>query len=770
MGDQSIKKLSQRIVELRGRLFLICLLATVIITAGALRSSFDSSIAALLTRSDPYLEELRTVEREFPEAEQIVFALLGDAGTVFDSAVLDALADLRINYRKIPHVARISTLLDYQSPEQELPLFQRHHAEYSAQQLREIEAAALQDRLLSGTLLSPDAELTFASITMEPEGLGDNERLQVADEILALLDELRQRHPGIQVHVNSDVLYEAASRDAMISDLTRLMPIVILVCVLAICFCFRSIRFGICILAQALATVAATIGTIGLLGISFNSISIIAPLVVVIIAVADSVHIISIYRQQLLLNRGGVDGPVEAMAQSVRYNFRAITLTTVTTAIGFSSLTLSSSPAINDFGLIVATGIFYAWITTLMLLPALLIRVCPTTGGSPDASGPIHRTLARIHFLLDTRERELFGLFSLLSLATLLLLPLNKTDFNRLDFIAAGSDLLEYYNVVDEHLNRGASLTYAIDSGEIDGAITPQFLQRVDGFSQWLQQREDVESVASLVDVVKTIHRFQNEQQSEYYVIPDDIDTIATHLNDYELVQQPEFALDNFIDRGFSILPLFVNAVPASNQGIIDLDSAITSRFSEYFPDAELLHGSSLLLFARMDELVTVELLQGYALSLVLITLTLIIGFRSISLGLLSVFPNVLPATMVFGLWGLFVGQLDPFVMMLFSISIGLVVDDTVHILSHFDDRRRRAAGTLTAIKDSLSRAGPALMITTLVLALGTLILIGAETLYFRQAARLLVPIVILALVLDMLYLPSILVRFDRLRERLAGQ
>jgi hypothetical protein len=198
-----------------------------------------------------------------------------------------------------------------------------------------------------------------------------------------------------------------------------------------------------------------------------------------------------------------------------------------------------------------------------------------------------------------------------------------------------------------------------------------------------------------------------------------------------------------------------------SNQEIIDLDKRITAQFSDSFEAANLIHGSGILLFARMDELVTIELLQGYSISLLLITICLIIGFRSLYFGILSVVPNLLPATIVFGLWALFVGQLDPFVMMLFSISIGLVVDDTVHILSHYLEERGAGANKSDSISHSIKVAGPALTITTLVLAFGTTVLIFANTLYFQQSAKLLVPIVVLALVLDLLYLPTILKRFD---------
>src|SRR5690606_1899093 len=143
------------------------------------------------------------------------------------------------------------------------------------------------------------------------------------------------------------------------------------------------------------------------------------------------------------------------------------------------------------------------------------------------------------------------------------------------------------------------------------------------------------------------------------------------------------------------------------------LSDRLDAEFSQRFPDARLLHGSGTLLFARMDHAVTIELLQGYGFSLALITLTLVLGMGSVYYGLLSMLPNLLPAVLVFGVWGLLVGTLDPFVMMLFSISIGLVVDDTVHMLSTYQSGRREGLDSREAVARALRRAGPALIITT---------------------------------------------------------
>lgn len=758
------KTLSRRVADFTiTRRILLTVLATltsVLLATGIVRTSFDTSLEALLTESDPYLSELRAMQEEFPSPAEIRYAFLtSESETVFNTELLAAIDDLKDNYASIPFVERLTTIVDYQSPETQRRLFIKALGAYSQDELDELANEALADRLLTANLLSDDAALTFAIITTDSDNATAEQRLEIATAALGLRDELRSRHPNVQILVNSDVILEQSSQQAMVDDLTNLMPWVILACVIAICYCFRSATLGICILTHVLFTLLSTIGALGYLGFSFNSISIIAPLVLVIIAVANSVHIISIYKQAMHRGRAKID----AMHESISHNFQPVTLAALTTAIGFSSLNMCSSPAIQEFGQIVALGIVFAYFLTLLLLPAVLIwmtstrEVIASTGVSF-----MEGTLETVSEVTKSRDKPIFWSCTFLAVATLLLLPLNETDFNRIDFIATDSDIRQYYDEVSAHYNRGPALNYGIDVKEEWSAIQPDLLRRMDDFAVWVNAQPEVESAASIVDVVKTINRVQHDQDEAFNTIPDDFDTIANYLLGYALLRNDDFPLFGFVSTDFSMINLFVNAVPMTNQAMIDFDARLTEKFAQDFPEAELLHGSGILLFSRMDELVTIELLQGYSISLLLITISLIIGMRSLYFGILSIIPNLLPATMVFGFWALFVGQLDPFVMMLFSISIGLVVDDTVHLLSHYLEKRRGGRCKDESIEYAIKTAGPALSITTIVLALGTTILIAANTIYFQQAAKLLVPIVVLALALDLFYLPTILRRFDR--------
>ena len=699
------------------------------------------------------------MDRTFPSNGEIRFAFVADKGTtVFDSKVLLAISDLKERFTAIPKIQGINTILDFTSPETQRRLFSKAIDDLSDSEIAEISEVAKNERFLTTNLLSPDGRLTFAIIEVNTRDSSNAERLQIADSILKLKEELSSLHPEVNLFANSDVILEKASQQDMVDDLTQLMPLVILLCVAIICYCFKSLAIGACILTHVAFTIICTVGILGFFGLSFNNISVIAPLVVVIISVANSVHIISIFKQGLY--RGKED--VEAMIYSMRHNLRPVSLAAITTAIGFTSLSMSSSPAIQDFGRIVSVGIAFAYLLTILMLPYMLVRVSNISSVSKETSVTFFQPQLRdlIEFTAQN-DKVIFFVCSTLAVLTFCLLPLNETDFNRLDFIASDSDIREYYDVVNESMDRGLGLNYAIETQIENGAIDPAFLREADKFTNWLSEQDEIESVISIVEVIKTINRILNDNDEQQYIIPVESQTNFNYLNAYRTVEDNFLPLNRFIDEDYSAITLIINAREMTNQQMIDLDERITQEYPKAFSSASLIHGSGVLLFARMDELVTIELLQGYSISLLLITICLTLGFSSLHFGLLSVIPNLLPATMVFGFWAFFVGQIDPFVMMLFSISIGLVVDDTVHILSHYLESRRAGASKAEAIGSSISTAGPALTITTMVLALGTTVLIFANTLYFQQSAKLLVPIVVLALVLDLLYLPTILKRFD---------
>ena len=219
----------------------------------------------------------------------------------------------------------------------------------------------------------------------------------------------------------------------------------------------------------------------------------------------------------------------------------------------------------------------------------------------------------------------------------------------------------------------------------------------------------------------------------------------------YQLIQEIEPHLEPIFDPEYTTVRVAVGTSNLSNVELLNLNERIEQWYRENInPQYRVLHGSNTILYSRLDKAISTQLLEGFTVSFILITITMLIGLRSVRYGLISIAPNLFPPAVVFGVWG-------------------LLVDDSVHVLSKYIAARREGSTPEDAVWYSLDKAGSAITITTAALAMGTFILVFSNTYYYQNVALMLTPIIVVALLLDLLYLPPLLVKFDNWWERRHG-
>ncbi len=630
----------------------------------------------------------------------------------------------------------------------------------SDDELAQVRDIALADEDLVKTQLARDGDMALAAFKYRPSGEGLAERLDIARSVVALRDRLREDYPGVEIYVLGNDLFELDSYNAQIKDRNNLAPLVALATTVLLWLCLNSLVYALCTLAVSFLAILLTIGTVGWSGFAFNQISNMGPLVVLTIAMAHGIHIIAIYLQGLHEGLTKID----ALEHSVRLNLQPVTLATVTTGMGFLSLNYCSSAGIYGFGNAVAIGVFWAYLVTLTLLPALIMWV--PTRRIPRPLG-VRGMIRRVSALVTQRGNALFWGLSLIIVVCLAMLPLNKVDFDRFEFIDKDSDFHRVITALAEKIGNDQSLVYAIDSGEYYGIANPEFMLEIERFADWLEEQPDVGLVNSYVGMLKTLNEAENDNDEAWHVLPDDNLQVIDYLVGYQLVQEIEPHLEPIFDPEYTTVRVVVGTSNLSNVQLLELNQRIEAWHSNNInPDYRVLHGSNTILYARLNDTISRQLLEGFTVSFLLITLTMLVGLRSVRYGLISIAPNLLPPAVVFGVWGLFVGQLSPYILMLFSISIGLVVDDSVHVLSKYMAARKAGKNPDEAVRYSLDKAGSAITITTAALAMGTFILVFSNTYYYQNVALMLTPIIVVALLLDVLFLPPLLVKLDNMFAR----
>jgi predicted RND superfamily exporter protein len=724
----------------------------------------DNTINSLLSEDDPKREQIEQVWKDFPPTTGVLFAFSPASGNVFDLETLLAMEDLTNRYSEIGSAVSVGSLLNYRLNAVDADRFGRDYlvpdlSTIGQDGLDEIREIALDDGDLTKSMLSPEGDMALAFIKYKVSTDDQVTRLGIARTVVSLRDSLRESHPEMAIHVIGRVLFELDSRNAQIKDSRYLFPLVIGASILLMWFCLRSLSYSLCLFVISFVTIGLTVGTIGWVQITLNQISAMGPLVVFTIAMADSIHLVSIYIQGLHESLS----KAEAMRQSLEVNLQPISLATITTAMGFLSLNYCSSPAIYGFGNVVAIGVCWAYVVTLTLLPTLVLLM--PTRKVPKPLG-VRWFISGVSRLVAQHGNRLFWASVVLIATTMALLPLNKVDFNRFSFIDRSSDFHHVMKALSEKIGNDQSLAFSVRSEGYFGITEPDFLNQVDALSRWLEDQPEASFVTSYTDLLKTLNKAEHDNDERWNKLPEDKLQIIDHLVGYQLIQEIEPNLEPIFDSEFSAIRLVVGTSNLSNLELVEFNDRIEQWIATHLnPKYSVRPGDSSILFARLDQSISLELLKGFTLSSILITLTLLIGLRSVRYGLLSIMPNLFPATIVFGFWGLFVGELSPYILMLFSISIGLVVDDSVHILSKYISARRENKSPEEAVQYSLDKAGQAITITTVSLSLGTFILLFSNTFYYQNVAQLLTPIILVALLLDLLFLPPLLMKFDNWLE-----
>ncbi len=757
--------IAHALVKRRSLLAVLTIATSIGVGWGVTKTSIDPRSDAILPEDDPYAAQVEAVEADFPRNRSALFTFIAPDGDIFNREALTAMEALHARFGEVQSAVAVGSLVNYRLNPVDETQYGRQYLlppvdSLSDDELAQVRDIALADEDLVKTQLARDGDMALAAFKYRPSGEGLAERLDIARSVVALRDRLREDYPGVEIYVLGNDLFELDSYNAQIKDRNNLAPLVALATTVLLWLCLNSLVYALCTLAVSFLAILLTIGTVGWSGFAFNQISNMGPLVVLTIAMAHGIHIIAIYLQGLHEGLTKID----ALEHSVRLNLQPVTLATVTTGMGFLSLNYCSSAGIYGFGNAVAIGVFWAYLVTLTLLPALIMWV--PTRRIPRPLG-VRGMIRRVSALVTQRGNALFWGLSLIIVVCLAMLPLNKVDFDRFEFIDKDSDFHRVITALAEKIGNDQSLVYAIDSGEYYGIANPEFMLEIERFADWLEEQPDVGLVNSYVGMLKTLNEAENDNDEAWHVLPDDNLQVIDYLVGYQLVQEIEPHLEPIFDPEYTTVRVVVGTSNLSNVQLLELNQRIEAWHSNNInPDYRVLHGSNTILYARLNDTISRQLLEGFTVSFLLITLTMLVGLRSVRYGLISIAPNLLPPAVVFGVWGLFVGQLSPYILMLFSISIGLVVDDSVHVLSKYMAARKAGKNPDEAVRYSLDKAGSAITITTAALAMGTFILVFSNTYYYQNVALMLTPIIVVALLLDVLFLPPLLVKLDNMFAR----
>ncbi|MDY6833151.1 MAG: MMPL family transporter [Thermodesulfobacteriota bacterium] len=505
----------------------------------------------------------------------------------------------------------------------------------------------------------------------------------------------------------------------------------------------------------------STLGLLGWSGVPIKMTTTVLPAFLLCVGVADSVHILALFYKEV--DRGV--SRKDAIGHAVGHSGLAVVLTSLTTAAALLSFSFAELTALGDLGLFAAAGVLLALFYTLFMLPSLVavVPVRPRSAGRQEQGRPLvmDRILLRTANISIRHPLKIIGIsLVLFAVSFYYVFDLRYSDYV-VGFFPESMAVRKDIATIDKQLNGSLQLEVIIDTGRENGVYEPRFLNRIDNAAHYLSQYETPEifvgKIYSLNDLLKEIHQALNENRPEFYAISQDYNTIAQELLLFENAGSDD--LEPIVDSLFSKTRVSIKTNWVDSVVLNDFMQETKHYFTTLFGDsARITITGMTALMARTISAALNSMVKSYGLAFVVIAIMMMMLVWDIKTGLFSMIPNIFPIFLSLGIMGFFDVPLDMTSLMIASIAMGLVVDDTVHFVYNFRKYYLRTGDAHEAIRATFLGVGRAMLITSVVLACGFFVLMAATLNHIVRFGFFTGLTILFALLADFLLAPALMI------------
>ena len=762
-GKQFAARFAKRVLAARWLVLLSSVFLVAVASSGIALLEFSANYRIFFDDDNPQLLALEALENTYGKNENIVFLIVPDDGDATSESALSAAVWLTETAWYTPFSRRVDSLANFQyttadgddlyvrdliDPE-ELP---------EAEARSRIRDIALSDPRVSGAILAVDGGVSVVNVTVELPDEGQLEAVaEVAEFARSAAVEAEESYPGIDLRIVGTVMVGQTFLEASINSQKIFLPASLLLMALILGVLTRGWAGVAATVAVIVFAILASVGLGVWVGLPFSPPIAPAPTIVLMIVVANCVHLLVALQQRL---RAG-DSKHDAIVESIRLNLHPVFLASLTTALGFLSMNFSEVPPYRDLGNFVAFGIGASFVLSVTFLPALLSLLPIRAPKDRQLPGPSMNWLA--DSVLRYRKPILWGWLVVVA-AMLLAIPRNELNDVLVHFFDESVEFRQDTDFMDEHLSGNTLLEYSLEASTEGGVTDPLFLAEVSSFADWYREQPPVRHVSVITDTFRQLNKSMHGDDPTAYRIPESQELAAQYLVLYELSLPQGLDLNNQIDRSRSATRVTISAETLDSQELLALNARAEAWLKEYAPHVSSINSTGpAALFAYIGQRNIRAMLIGTVVVLLAISAILLLALRSLRLGLISILPNLIPAVLGFGVWGLTVGQVGLSLSVVVAMTVGIVVDDTVHFLSKFRRARHEyGQSPEEAVRYAFDTAGRALITTTVVLVAGFLILVFSPFVPTAQVGVLTAMIIASALVADLSLLPALLTATDR--------
>lgn len=613
-----------------------------------------------------------------------------------------------------------------------------------------------------GLLFNSETNVSMMMITLDEKVLNTKNRVALVYEIKSVLDVFTEKY-DIDLHYSGLPYIRTITSQKIQHELILFVFLSLLIAFVILMIFFRSAKNVLFIILIVLITVAFMFGILQLLGYKITILTGILPPLLIVIGVENSIFLLNKYYSEFFIH----GNKIKALSRVIRRIGAANLLTNATTAAGFAAFAVTGNKMLVEFGIVASINILAAYIISLFMIPIVFSYL---NEPSPKhyqhfEKGSVNNILKKIAWVILNHRNKVYVITTVLVVAGFVGVTLLKTTGNVVDDISHKDQMYKDLIFFEKHFKGVMPYEISIDTERKKGVMRASTISKIDQLQDSLAQYPHFSKPLSVVELIKFSKQAFFRGDPEYYELPNNQERnfILSYIPTFN--SENKTILNSFVDTSYQQTRISVQLANVNTRQIDSIENSLRPIIDSIFsPDQYKVHttGTSVVFLKGTNYLVK-NLITSLLLALLVIALLMALTFSSFKMIVISMIPNLIPQLLTAAMMGYVGISIKPSTILIFSIALGISVDNTIHFLSRYRQQLLLNNWKIhESVMAALLETGFSMIYSAVVLFFGFAIFIlstfgGTEALGYLVSFTL-----IIAMLSNLFVLPSLLLTLDR--------
>ena len=700
----SLKKLPHLILRSNKLLFFISLVSILLLALGIPSLKKDISHRIWFKKGDPFLNKYEYFTNTYGN-DDLLIIILENENDVFTPTYSKELFLLTEKLESVPSVLRADSIANtlFSENKSNHITFNQFFPDTESLNQEFLDKRKKKINKISESInfyLSPDFKTSVIYLYLKKSDPPDYEK--TINKSKEIVQKIISKETIFFMTGNS-ILAEAYKK-APVKDMKIILPLALFLLIILLYFIFKNLAGILIPLFHLFFSLIALMGVQGHLNITINSVTSMAPLIIMAISILDSIHLLTTFYQSKIKK-----GTLRSLLYSLKINIFPTFLTSFTTAIGFFALSTSKISPVSNLGTLCGIGVILAWPLTFCLIPFILLKL--SKNSKPSKLIPFRANI--FLYLIKNNQKKVLFFSTLITFLGIILAFQNEVNSDFKNYFSKSTPFRKANEKLEKSIGGSSTLNLIIRHEDIR---TPHFLKRLDKFINELEKVKGVTKVLSILDIIKNARKLLFENNNSYFSIPPTKKQVKEVLFFYQLNELEGKELYRWAKRDFSELRINLFWKEFSSKEIKRGMEQIEFLIKKYNLNGNL---TGKALFMRgLDTYILKTFILSIGLAICGLTLLMTVLFKSLKVGLFAMIPNIIPLILGVAALSLFNKGLDVSAVLIGSISLGISIDDTIFFMTHYYRKNKVFKSSFEAVEKTLKETGHTLYLTTMILAL----------------------------------------------------